>query len=117
MFSVQKTEEQENEMRVQEEAKKQLILKLCNVKKSAKMTDEKLKTLEIEYKKALQSIQGLMELQSNDATMLKRKERQIKELEQELQKVYKNMEGTRKNHAERDQTDQVGLGDPYSHSR
>ncbi|XP_043275851.1 centrosomin isoform X2 [Venturia canescens] len=101
-----KNEEYENEKKVQEEAKKQLILKLCNVKKAAKVTEEKLKKLEIEHMKALQSIQGLMELQANNEDKVIRKDRQVKELEQKLQKIYKNMESTRTNHPERDQTDQ-----------
>lgn len=126
-YRLQEIEERDREIKRQEEAKKQLILKLCNVKKSSKITEEKLEQLKNEHDKALKLIQGLLERQQKYENQHMKKDRKITELEAELDKMYKgsdcpkvkrsshsssarrDLSSEMANHPERDQTDQVSL--------
>ncbi|XP_015190024.1 PREDICTED: myosin-11 isoform X2 [Polistes dominula] len=77
-------QEKELELKRQEEEKKQLILKLCNVQKQVEVTDQKFKKMEGEHQKAVKMIQGFMERQQQLEDRIARKERKIEELEAEL---------------------------------
>lgn len=74
-------------MKRQEEARKQLVLKLCNIQKHAETTDHKLKKLEGEHEKAIKTIQGFMERQQQLENTKLRKEQKIMELEIELNRL------------------------------
>ncbi|XP_015592615.1 centrosomin isoform X3 [Cephus cinctus] len=80
-------EDRERELKRQEEAKKQLILKLCNTQKSAESTEQRRKKLEAEHEKALKMIQGFMERQEHLEDMQVKKDRKIMELEVELNRL------------------------------
>ncbi|KAG7208405.1 hypothetical protein KM043_014637 [Ampulex compressa] len=60
---VKELEEKEVELKRQEEARKQLVLKLCNTQKHAEVTGERLKKLQVDHEKAIKTIQGFMERQ------------------------------------------------------
>ncbi|XP_051158817.1 centrosomin-like isoform X5 [Leptopilina boulardi] len=79
--------ERDRELQRQDTAKKQLILKLCNVQQSAEITDLKLKKLEIEHEKALKMIQGFMERQQQLESKQIKKDRKIMDLELELTRL------------------------------
>ncbi|XP_043476790.1 centrosomin isoform X3 [Leptopilina heterotoma] len=79
--------DRDRELQRQDTAKKQLILKLCNVQQSAEMTDLKLKKLEIEHEKALKMIQGFMERQQQLESKHVKKDRKIMDLEVELSRL------------------------------
>lgn len=74
-------------MKRQEEARKQLVLKLCNMQKHTETADNKLKKLEGEHEKAIKTIQGFMERQQQLETTKLRKEQKIMELEIELNRL------------------------------
>lgn len=77
-------DERERELKRQEESRKQLTLKLCNLQKHTEITDQKLKKLEGEHEKAIKTIQGFMGRQKQlEETSLKR-EKRITELEEVL---------------------------------
>ncbi|XP_017882781.1 centrosomin isoform X2 [Ceratina calcarata] len=84
---VRELEEKDNEVKRQEEARKQLVLKLCNMQKHAETTDYKLKKLEGEHEKAIKTIQGFMERQQQLESTKLRKEQKIMELEIELNRL------------------------------
>lgn len=77
----QELEERDQELKRQEEEKKQLILKLCNVQKHVEVTDQNFKKMEGEHQKAVKMIQGFMERQQQMEDKIARKERKIAELE------------------------------------
>ncbi|XP_076687400.1 phosphodiesterase 4D interacting protein centrosomin isoform X2 [Andrena cerasifolii] len=93
-------EEKDNELKRQEEARKQLVLKLCNVQKYAESTEYKMKKLEGEHEKAIKTIQGFMERQQQLENTKLRKEQKIMELEIELNRLREgeNQKGTRDGH-------------------
>lgn len=97
---LQELEEKDNELKRQEEARKQLVLKLCNVQKYAESTEYKLKKLEGENEKAIKTIQGFMERQQQLENTNLRKEQKIMELEIELNRLREaeNPKGTRDGH-------------------
>ena len=119
----QEIEDRDREIKRQEAAKKQLILKLCNAEKSAKDTEEKYIFLENEYQKAVKTIQGFMVIKQKLEDKQLKRDRKITELEMELEKIYKSSEGVKTkrssatsssrkehssdNHPEHDQTDKV----------
>ncbi|KAJ8679472.1 hypothetical protein QAD02_015259 [Eretmocerus hayati] len=80
-------EEKEREIKRQEETKKQLMLKLNKVQQSSEETDQKLKKLEVDHRKAIQMIQGFMgrHQQMEDKQIVK--DRRIMELEVELNRL------------------------------
>ncbi|XP_025153819.1 centrosomin isoform X3 [Harpegnathos saltator] len=80
-------EERDNELKRQEEARKQLILRLCNTQKQAENTEQRLKKMEGEHEKAIRAIQGFMEREKQARDANTRKERRILELEMELRKL------------------------------
>ncbi|CAL7951388.1 unnamed protein product [Xylocopa violacea] len=84
---IKELEEKDNELKRQEEARKQLVLKLCNMQKHAETTDYKLKKLEGEHEKAIKTIQGFMERQQQLEIAKMRKEQKIMELEIELNRL------------------------------
>lgn len=68
----------------QEEAKKQLILKLCNAQQSAEKTENELKGLRYEHEKALKMIQEFISRQQKSEDKQIKKDKKIVELQQEL---------------------------------
>ncbi|KAF7408494.1 hypothetical protein HZH66_003031 [Vespula vulgaris] len=74
-------EEKDQELKRQEEEKKQLILKLCNLQKHVETTDQDFKKMEGEHQKAVKMIQGFMGRQQQMEDKIARKERKIAELE------------------------------------
>lgn len=84
---IKELEEKDNELKCQEESRKQLVLKLCNMQKHAETTSHKLKKLESEHDKALKTIQGFMEKQQQLETVKMKKDQKIMELEIELNKL------------------------------
>lgn len=79
-------EERDNELKRQEETRKQMILKLCNAQKQMEISEQKLKKLEGEYEKAIRAIQGFVEREQQIQDIYARKEQRILELETELRK-------------------------------
>nr|XP_012226456.1 PREDICTED: centrosomin isoform X2 [Linepithema humile] len=79
-------EERENELKQQEEARKQLILKQCNMQKQEEHLKQKLKKLECEHEKAMKAIQGFIEREQEMRDADSHKEHRILELETELRK-------------------------------
>lgn len=77
----QELEEKDQELKRQEEEKKQLILKLCNLQKHVETTDQDFKKMEGEHQKAVKMIQGFMGRQQQMEDKIARKERKIAELE------------------------------------
>lgn len=84
---IQEIEDKESELKRQEETRKQLVLKLCNMQKHVETTDYKLKKLEGEHEKAIKTIQGFMERQQQLENTKLRKEQKIMELEIELNRL------------------------------
>lgn len=84
---VKKLEEQDSELKSQDEARKQLVLKLCNMQKQAELADHKLKKLEGDHEKAIKTIQGFMERQQQLESAKLRKEQKIIELEMDLNRL------------------------------
>ncbi|XP_033227702.1 centrosomin isoform X3 [Belonocnema kinseyi] len=80
-------EERDRELQRQEAAKKQLILKLCNIQQSAEATDQKLKKLESDHEKALKMIQGFMERQQQLEDKHLKKDKRIADLELEIARL------------------------------
>ncbi|XP_043663945.1 interaptin isoform X7 [Vespula pensylvanica] len=74
-------EGKDQELKRQEEEKKQLILKLCNLQKHVETTDQDFKKMEGEHQKAVKMIQGFMGRQQQMEDKIARKERKIAELE------------------------------------
>lgn len=87
MLKLQELEERDNEMKRLEEARKQLILKLCNTQKQSENTEQRLKKIEGEHEKAIRAIQGFMEREHQMRDANTRKERRILELEMDLRKL------------------------------
>ncbi|KAG9428131.1 centrosomin isoform X1 [Apis mellifera carnica] len=84
---IKEIEDKESELKRQEETRKQLVLKLCNMQKHVETTDYKLKKLEGEHEKAIKTIQGFMERQQQLENTKLRKEQKIMELEIELNRL------------------------------
>lgn len=84
---MQELEERDNELKRQEETKKQLILKLCNAQKQAENFEQRVKKIESEHEKAIKAIQGFIEREQQMEDVHCRKERKILELETELRKL------------------------------
>lgn len=120
-------EERDRELQRQEAAKKQLILKLCNVQQSAEATDHKLKKLESDHEKALKMIQGFMERQQQLEDKHLKKDKKIVDLELEITRLrgsenskFKNNSSLRRclsnemtDNPERDNSNQVNMS--HSH--
>ncbi|XP_077255106.1 phosphodiesterase 4D interacting protein centrosomin isoform X4 [Temnothorax americanus] len=83
---IKELEERDNKLKQHEDTRKQLILKLCNAQKQAENSEQKLKKLEVEYKKAIRAIQGFMEREKHRRDTDSHQERQIVELDSELRK-------------------------------
>ncbi|XP_024871889.1 centrosomin isoform X1 [Temnothorax curvispinosus] len=83
---IKELEERDNKLKQHEDTRKQLILKLCNAQKQAENSEQKLKKLEVEYKKAIRAIQGFMEREKHRRDTDSHQERQIMELDSELRK-------------------------------
>ncbi|XP_050453761.1 CDK5 regulatory subunit-associated protein 2 isoform X4 [Cataglyphis hispanica] len=83
---IKELEERDNELKRQEETRKQLILKLCNAQKQVENSEQKLKKLEGEYDKAIRAIQGFVEREQHLQDIYSRKEQRILELEKEMRK-------------------------------
>ncbi|XP_011261366.2 CDK5 regulatory subunit-associated protein 2 isoform X2 [Camponotus floridanus] len=83
---IKELEERDNELKRQEETRKQMILKLCNAQKQMEISEQKLKKLEGEYEKAIRAIQGFVEREQQIQDIYSRKEQRILELETELRK-------------------------------
>lgn len=79
-------EEKDDELKHLQDARKQLILKLCNTQKQAEAAEEKLKRMEGEYEKAVRVIQGFIEREKQMRDVEFCKDRKILELEEELRK-------------------------------
>lgn len=90
-----------------EEARKQLVLRLCNTQKHAENTEQRLKKIEGDHKKAIKAIQGFMEREEQMRDTNTRKERRILELEMELRKLL----GSDDTKVRRDEHDLVLLKD------
>ncbi|XP_016837483.1 centrosomin isoform X2 [Nasonia vitripennis] len=80
-------EEKEREVKKQVELTKQLSLKLDTVQQSADVTDQKLKKLETDHRKAIQMIQGFMKRHEQLEDKQAKKDRRIMELEGELSRL------------------------------
>ncbi|XP_043524063.1 centrosomin-like isoform X2 [Frieseomelitta varia] len=93
---IKELEEKDAELKYQEESRKQLVLKLCNMQKHAETMSHKLQKLESEHEKALKTIQGFMERQQQLETVKMRKDQKIMELEIELSRLreHESMRGT-----------------------
>lgn len=63
------------------------MIKLCNVEESSSTSEKELKKIKLDYEKALQSIQDLVERQSKSEDKQNRKDRKIVELQQEIMKL------------------------------
>ncbi|XP_032674103.1 centrosomin isoform X3 [Odontomachus brunneus] len=100
-------EERDNELKRLEEARKQLVLRLCNTQKHAENTEQRLKKIESDHKKAIKAIQGFMEREEQMRDWNVRKERRIQELEMELRKLL----GSDDTKVRRDEHDLVLLKD------
>ncbi|XP_072761406.1 uncharacterized protein Cnn isoform X3 [Anoplolepis gracilipes] len=87
---IKELEERDNELKRQEEIRKQLILKLCNAQKQIENSEQKLKKVEGEQEKALKAIQGFVQREQQIQDIYSRKEQQILELETELRKRKNN---------------------------
>lgn len=107
MLELQELEERDNELKRLEEARKQLILRLCNTQKQAENTEQRLKKIEGEHEKAIRAIQGFMKREQEVQEANTRKERRILELEVELCKL-RDSDGTK---VRRDEHDLVLLKD------
>lgn len=86
-LKLQELEERDSELKRQEEAKKQLILKLCNAQKQMENSEQRLRKMEGEHEKAIKAIQGFIEREQQMEDTNSRKERKILELETELRKL------------------------------
>lgn len=86
-------EERDHELKRQDEAKRQLILKLCNAQKSAEKKENELKKLQGEHEKAMKMIQEFITRQHRSEDKQLKKEQKISELQYELKK--KSTESTR----------------------
>ena len=63
------------------------MLQLYNTQQSAEATDQKLKKLEVDYRKAIQMIQGFVKRHEQLEDKHSKKDRRIMELEVELSKL------------------------------
>ncbi|KAK0094120.1 hypothetical protein PV326_011778 [Microctonus aethiopoides] len=90
---VKELEERDHELKRQDEAKRQLILKLCNAQKSAEKKENELKKLQSEHEKAMKMIQEFIARQHRSEDKQLKKEQKISELQYELKK--KSTESTR----------------------
>ncbi|XP_011347719.1 centrosomin isoform X2 [Ooceraea biroi] len=81
---IKELEERDGELKLLQESRKQLILKLCNAQKQTESTEQKLKKLENEHEKAVRAIQGFIqrEQQMRDVDLCK--DQRILKLEEEL---------------------------------
>lgn len=86
-FFTQELEDKEREVKKQVELKKQLSLKLDTVLQSAEITDQKLKKLESDHRKAIQMIQGFMKRHEQLVDKQTKKDQRILELEVELSRL------------------------------
>ncbi|XP_076160987.1 phosphodiesterase 4D interacting protein centrosomin isoform X2 [Ptiloglossa arizonensis] len=80
-------EDKDSELKRQEDTRKQLVLKLCNMQKHVETMDHKMRRLETEHEKALKTIQGFLEKQQQLESTTLRKEQKIMELEIELNRL------------------------------
>ncbi|XP_053980888.1 centrosomin isoform X1 [Hylaeus volcanicus] len=87
---IKEIEDKDNELKRQEEARKQLVLKLCNMQKHVEVTDQKLIKLKNDHEKAIKTIQGFMQKQRKLESTQLRKEQKIMELEIELNRLREN---------------------------
>lgn len=112
-------EERDNELKRQEETRKQLILKLCNAEKQVKNSEQKLKKVEGEYEKAIKAIQGFVEREQQMQNIYSRKEQRTLELETELRKrrnshdLVSLKELGVKNNSENDLCEQVNIANYF----
>ncbi|KAK0179549.1 hypothetical protein PV327_005291 [Microctonus hyperodae] len=90
---VKELEERNLELKRQDDAKRQLILKLCNAQKSAEKKENELKKLQSEHEKAMKMIQEFIARQHRSEDKQLKKEQKISELQYELKK--KSTESTR----------------------
>nr|XP_034190787.1 centrosomin isoform X2 [Osmia lignaria] len=97
---IKEIEEKDADLKRQEESRKQLVLKLCNMQKHVETTDYRLKKLEGEHEKAIKTIQGFMERQQQLENVKLRKEQKIMELEIELNRLREceNIQSSRDSH-------------------
>ncbi|XP_053596651.1 centrosomin isoform X3 [Microplitis demolitor] len=79
-------EERDQELSKQEDAKKQLVLKLCNVQQSNEQTEKELQKLKTDHEKALTMIREFINRQHRLEERQKHKEHKIAELQHELKK-------------------------------
>ncbi|XP_043252265.1 centrosomin isoform X1 [Colletes gigas] len=84
---IKELEDKDSELKHQEETRKQLVLKLCNMQKHVETTELKLKKLEYNHEKAVKVIQGFMEKQRKLENINLMKEQKIIELEFELSRL------------------------------
>ncbi|XP_011314286.1 centrosomin isoform X2 [Fopius arisanus] len=94
---VKELEERDRKLRDQEETKKQLMLKLCNVQETAEATQRDLKKVKADHTKALLAIQEFMARQSRLEQKLTKKEKKIEELKQESSKLRETDSKTKRN--------------------
>ncbi|XP_011495144.1 PREDICTED: centrosomin [Ceratosolen solmsi marchali] len=80
-------DDRDRDIKKKEETKKQLMLKLYSVQQSADVTDQKLKKLEIDHKKAIQMIQGFLKRHEQLEDKQAKKDRRIMDLEVEVSRL------------------------------
>lgn len=115
-------EERDNELKQQEETRKQMILKLCNAQKQVEISEQKLKKLEGEYAKAIRAIQGFVEREQQIQDIYSHKEQKILELETELRKrrnsydlvSLKDLGVKNASNSENDSSEQVNIANDFS---
>lgn len=115
-------EERDNELKRQEDTRKQMILKLCNAQKQMEISEQKLKKLEGEYEKAIRAIQGFVEREQQIQDIYSRKEQRILELETELRKrrnshdpvSLKDLDVKNASNSENDSSEQVNIANYFS---
>lgn len=83
---MQELEDRDGELKSLHDARKQLILKLCNAQKQTESTEQKLRKMEGEHEKAVRVIQGFLEREQQMRDVECYKDQKILELEAELRK-------------------------------
>ncbi|XP_015112494.1 centrosomin isoform X3 [Diachasma alloeum] len=94
---VKELEERDRKLKDQEETKKQLMLKLCNVQETAEATQRDLKKVQTDHNKALRMIQEFVGRTKHLEQKLSKKDKKIEELKLETNKLKESESRTKRN--------------------
>ncbi|XP_063983837.1 centrosomin-like isoform X3 [Diachasmimorpha longicaudata] len=94
---VKELEERDRKLKDQEETKKQLMLKLCNVQETAEATQRDLKKVQTDHNKALRMIQEFVGRTKHLEQKLSKKDKKIEELKLESTKLKESESRTKRN--------------------